>query len=86
MSLLRKSLSMSAPGKAVRTPRRRLKSTSILWADISTHPPAMQPVPLTPEEQEELRKKEERYNAKRRAKIEAAKAAIRAELPTSAAI
>ena len=65
-------------------------------------PPAMQPVPLTPEEQEELRKKEERkdrlhrnylrrkangkqkeweerYNAKRRAKIEAAKAAIRAE-------
>ena len=42
-------------------------------------PPAMQPVPLTPEEQEELRKMEERYNAKRRAKIEAAKAAIRAE-------
>ena len=65
-------------------------------------PPALQPVPLTPEEQEELRKKEERkdrlhqnylrrkangkqkeweerYNAKRRAKIEEAKAAIRAE-------
>ena len=65
-------------------------------------PPALQPVPLTPEEQEELRKKEERkdrlhqnylrrkangkqkeweerYNAKRKAKIEAAKAAIRAE-------
>ena len=61
----------------------------------------MQPVPLTPEEQEELRKKEERkdrlhqnylrrkangkqkeweerYNAKRKAKMEAAKAAIRA--------
>lgn len=65
-------------------------------------PPAFQPVPLTPEEQEELRKKEERkdrlhqnylrrkangkqkeweerYNAKRKAKMEAAKAAIRAE-------
>ena len=65
-------------------------------------PPALQPVPLTPEEQEELRKKEERkdrlhqnylrrkangkqkeweerYNAKRKAKMEAAKAAIRAE-------
>ena len=65
-------------------------------------PPALQPVPLTPEEQEELRKKEERkdrlhqnylrrkangkqkeweerYNAKRRAQVEAAKAAIRAE-------
>ena len=62
----------------------------------------MQPVPLTPEEQEELRKKEERkdrlhqnylrrkangkqkeweerYNAKRKAQVEAAKAAIRAE-------
>ena len=65
-------------------------------------PPALQPVPLTPEEQEELRKKEERkdrlhqnylrrkangkqkeweerYNAKRNAQREAAKAAIRAE-------
>ncbi len=65
-------------------------------------PPALQPVPLTPEEQEELRKKEERknrlhqnylrrkangkqkeweerYNAKRKAQVEAAKAAIRAE-------
>ena len=65
-------------------------------------PPALQPVPLTPEEQEELRKKEarkdrlhqnylrrkangkqkeweERYNAKRKATMEAAKAAIRAE-------
>ena len=65
-------------------------------------PPTMQPVPLTPEEQEELRKKEERkdrlhrnylrrkangkqkeweerYNAKRKAQMEAAKAAIRAE-------
>ena len=65
-------------------------------------PPALQPVPLTPEKQEELRKKEERkdrlhqnylrrkangkqkeweerYNAKRKAKVEAAKAAIRAE-------
>ena len=65
-------------------------------------PPSLQPVPLTPEEQEELRKKEERkdrlhrnylrrkangkqkeweerYNAKRKAKMEAAKAAIRAE-------
>ena len=65
-------------------------------------PPALQPVPLTPEEQEELRKKEERkdrlhrnylrrkangkqkeweerYNAKRKAKMEAAKAAILAE-------
>ena len=65
-------------------------------------PPALQPLPLTPEEQEELRKKEERkdrlhqnylrrkangkqkeweerYNAKRKAKMEAAKAAIRAE-------
>ena len=65
-------------------------------------PPALQPVPLTPEEQEELRKKEkrkdrlhqnylrrkangkqkeweERYNAKRKAKMEAAKAAIRAK-------
>ena len=65
-------------------------------------PPALQPVPLTPEEQEELRKKEgrkdrlhqnylrrkangkqkeweERYNAKRKAKMEAVKAAIRAE-------
>ena len=65
-------------------------------------PPALQPVPLTPEEQEELWKKEERkdrlhqnylrrkangkqkeweerYNAKRKAKMEAAKAAIRAE-------
>ena len=65
-------------------------------------PPALQPVPLTPEEQEELRKKEERkdrlhqnylrrkangkqkeweerYHAKRKAKMEAAKAAIRAE-------
>ena len=65
-------------------------------------PPALQLVPLTPEEQEELRKKEERkdrlhrnylrrkangkqkeweerYNAKRKAKMEAAKAAIRAE-------
>ena len=65
-------------------------------------PPALQPVPLTPEEQEELRKKEERkdrlhqnylrrkangkqkeweerYNAKRKAQREAAKAAIRAE-------
>ena len=65
-------------------------------------PPALQPVPLTPEEQEELRKKEERkdrlhrnylrrkangkqkeweerYNAKRKVKMEAAKAAIRAE-------
>ena len=65
-------------------------------------PPALQPVPLTPEEQEELRKKEERkdrlhqnylrrkangkqkeweerYNAKRKAKMEAAKATIRAE-------
>ena len=65
-------------------------------------PPALQPVPLTPEEQEELRKKEERkdrlhqnylrrkangkqkewekrYNAKRKAQVEAAKAIIRAE-------
>ena len=65
-------------------------------------PPSLQPVPLTPEEQEELRKKEERkdrlhqnylrrkangkqkeweerYNAKRKAQMEAAKAAIRAE-------
>ena len=65
-------------------------------------PPALQPVPLTPEEQEELRKKEERkdrlhqnylrrkangkqkeweerYNAKRKAQVEAAKAAIQAE-------
>ena len=65
-------------------------------------PPALQPVPLTPEEQEELQKKEarkdrlhqnylrrkangkqkeweERYNAKRKAQREAAKAAIRAE-------
>ena len=65
-------------------------------------PPALQPVPLTPEEQEELRKKEERkdrlhqnylrrkangkqkeweerYNARRKAKMDAAKAAIRAE-------
>ena len=65
-------------------------------------PPALQPVSLTPEEQEELRKKEERkdrlhqnylrrkangkqkeweerYNAKRKAQREAAKAAIRAE-------
>ena len=65
-------------------------------------PPALQPVPLTPEEQEELRKTderkdrlhqnylrrnangkqkewEERYNAKRKAQREAAKAAIRAE-------
>ena len=65
-------------------------------------PPALQPVPLTLEEQEELRKKEERkdrlhqnylrrkangkqkeweerYNAKRKAQVEAAKAAIRAE-------
>ena len=65
-------------------------------------PPALQSVPLTPEEQEELRKKEEhkdrlhqnylrrkangkqkeweeRYNAKRKAQVEAAKAAIRAE-------
>ena len=65
-------------------------------------PPALQPVPLTPEEQEELRKKEERkdrlhqnylrrkangkqkeweerYNAKRKAQRDAAKAAIRAE-------
>lgn len=65
-------------------------------------PPALQPVPLTLEEQEELRKKEERkdrlhrnylrrkangkqkeweerYNAKRKAQMEAAKAAIRAE-------
>ena len=65
-------------------------------------PPALQPVPLTPEEQEELRKKEERkdrlhqnylrrkangkqkeweerYNARRKAQVEAAKAAIRAE-------
>ena len=64
--------------------------------------PALQPVPLTPEEQEELRKKEERkdrlhqnylrrkangkqkeweerYNARRKAQVEAAKAAIRAE-------
>ena len=65
-------------------------------------PPSLQPVPLTPEEQEELRKKEERkdrlhqnylrrkangkqkkwekrYNAKRKAQVEAAKATIRAE-------
>ena len=65
-------------------------------------PPALQPVPLAPEEQEELRKKEERkdrlhqnylrrkangkqkeweerYTAKRKAQVEAAKAAIRAE-------
>ena len=65
-------------------------------------PPALQPVPLTPEEQEELRKKEERkdrlhqnylrrkangkqkeweerYNAKRKAQVEAAKTAIRTE-------
>ena len=65
-------------------------------------PPSLQPVPLTPEEQEELRKKEERkdrlhqnylrrkangkqkeweerYTAKRKAQVEAAKAAIRAE-------
>ena len=65
-------------------------------------PPALQPVPLTPEEQEELQKKEERkdrlhqnylrrkangkqkeweerYNAKRKAQVEAAKATIRAE-------
>lgn len=65
-------------------------------------PPALQPVPLTPEEQEELRKKEERkdrlhqnylrrkangkqkeweerYTAKRKAQVEVAKAAIRAE-------
>ena len=95
---------MNAPGKAARTPRRRLKSTSTLWAGISRPPcsRALQPVPLTPEEQEELRKKEERkdrlhqnylrrkangkqkeweerYNAKRKAQVEAAKAAIRAE-------
>ena len=43
----KRSLSMNAPAKAARTPRRRLKSTSILWAGIS--PPALQPVPLTPE-------------------------------------
>ena len=49
---------MNAPGKAARTPRRRLKSTSTLWGRYI--PPALQPVPLTPEEQEELRKKEER--------------------------
>ena len=65
-------------------------------------PPSLQPVPLTPEKQEELRKKEERkdrlhqnylrrkangkqkeweerYTAKRKAQVEAAKAAIRAE-------
>ena len=54
-------------------------------------PPALQPVPLTPEEQEELRKKEERKdrlhqnylrrkaNGKQKAQVEAAKAAIRAE-------
>ena len=65
-------------------------------------PPSLQPVPLTPEEQEELRKKEERkdrlhqnylrrkangkqkeweerYNAKRKVQVEAAKTAIRAE-------
>ena len=65
-------------------------------------PPALQPLPLTPEEQEALRKKEERkdrlhqnylrrkangkqkeweerYNARRKAQVEAAKAAIRAE-------
>ena len=65
-------------------------------------PPALQPLPLTLEEQEELRKKEarkdrlhqnylrrkangkqkeweERYNTKRKATMEAAKAAIRAE-------
>ena len=70
--------------------------------EVRNIPPALQPVPLTPEEQEELRKKEERkdrlhqnylrrkangkqkeweerYNAKRKAKMEAAKAAIRAE-------
>ena len=48
--------------------------------------PALQPVPLTPEEQEELRKKEERkdrlhqnYLRRRKAQVEAAKAAIRAE-------
>ena len=33
-----KILSMSAPAKAARTPHRRLKSTSILWAGISRPP------------------------------------------------
>ena len=37
MSLSIKSLSMSVTAKDARTPRRRLKSTSILWAD--TYPP-----------------------------------------------
>ena len=90
---------MSAPGKAARTPRRRLKSTSTCGP---VYPARLAAGPLTPEEQEELRKKEERkdrlhqtilrrkangkqkeweerYNAKRKGQVEAAKAAIRAE-------
>ena len=50
-------MSMNAPGKAAKTPHRRLKSTSTLWAGISRPPCSRFP---DPEEQEELRKKEER--------------------------
>ena len=93
-------MSMNAPAKAARTTTQEVE---IYFNFVGRYiPPALQPVPLTPEEQEELRKKEERkdrlhqnylrrkangkqkeweerYNAKRKAKMEAAKAAIRAE-------
>ena len=48
----------NAPEKTARTSRRKLKSTSIFWNAISH--PSLQPVLLSTEEQEELRKKEER--------------------------
>ena len=81
-------MSMSAPAKAARTPRRRLKSTSILWAGISRPPCSRFPWERKDRlHQNYLRRKangkqkewEERYNAKRKAQVEAAKAAIRAE-------
>ena len=49
---------MSAPARAVRIQRRRLKSTSTLWAVMCR--PVSEKSVLTPEEQEALRKKEER--------------------------
>ena len=91
---------MSVTAKAVYRPHRRSRFTSISW--VVSFPPAFGEVELTPEELEEIRKREERKDRlhqnylkrkasgaqkryedkikkRKKAEIEAKKAAIRAE-------
>ena len=56
--IAKKSLCMNASEKAALKPRRRLRFTSTLWADMCRRTSGK--VILTPEDQEALRKKEER--------------------------